>query len=275
MLVRVLRDMCPLYRRRFQVYAGGYSRRGGPEISWQGAMRYWYSAGKILFSLSILVFGTLVFTYCMYVCERDYSVDWTTKNTLWFTLFNLLLCGYDGMFPNSAYGQWVLLFILVFALTILSLAIEVIFGLMGMDDSEMGAVEWINEYEGKEGMKTAATSYLAYWWRYAAFAGESPAKVNLHPEEYQEKKTELYRNAVLHFNEMRRQSGALATMDTVGKDSTAEDLDQASEDLVAIKEALGAGAAVSMVGGADVQEQLTLIEQRQQVILERLEQLQK
>ena len=39
LLVRVLRDACPLWRRRFQIYAGGYARRGGPEINYAGTVR--------------------------------------------------------------------------------------------------------------------------------------------------------------------------------------------------------------------------------------------
>ena len=41
-------------------------------------------------------------------------------------------------------------------------------------------------------------------------AGDTPEKHQLSSEEFQDKKTDLYRNAVMHFNEMRKQSGAIS-----------------------------------------------------------------
>ena len=100
LLVRVLRDACPLWRRRFQIYAGGYARRGGPEINYAGTLRcdcshcvrlnvgcwyrYYYCAGKIGFTATILVTGTILFGYCLMVCERDYDIEmWSVVHSLW------------------------------------------------------------------------------------------------------------------------------------------------------------------------------------------------
>jgi hypothetical protein len=270
LLVRVLRDACPLWRRRFQIYAGGYARRGGPEINFAGTMRYYYCAGKIGFTATILCTGMVFFGYCLMVCERDYDIDmWSPVHSLWYVLFNMLLCGYGGMFPVSAYGQYVLLLVLIFGLVILSLAIEVIFGLMALDEHEQQAVDWIGEYQGRELETTAATAYLAYWWRYAAFAGDTPEKHQLSSEEFQDKKTDLYRNAVMHFNEMRKQSALLTNLESMAEDSAAEDLTQATEDLAVVHEVLS-----GQTGGAinpQLESQLAAIEERQQAILATLD----
>ena len=41
-----------------------------------------------------------------FAAERDYQPEvFTIKNTIWYVLFSELLCGYNGMFPQSAFGQ--------------------------------------------------------------------------------------------------------------------------------------------------------------------------
>jgi len=271
LLVRVLRDACPLWNRRFQIYAGGYSRRGGPEITYAGTMRYWYCAGKIFFTGCILSFGTVIAAYSLMACERDYDLDmWSPVHSTWFTLFNMLLCGYGGMFPVSAYGQYVLLAVLIFGIVVLSLAIEVIFGLMALDEHEQKAVDWITEHQYKELETNAATAYLAFWWRYAAFAGDTPEKHGLTPDEFQEKKTELYRSAVMYFNEMRKQTAMLTNLESVADDSAAEDLEQAKKDLEVVHQSM-----MAKTGGAELdsglEAQLAAIEQRQQEIMATLD----
>lgn len=233
--------------------------------------RYYYAAGKIRFVFLILFFGTLILAYSMLVCERDYDLDvWDVKNTVWFTLFNMLLCGYNGMFPESAYGQYVLLVVLIFGILVLSLAIEVVFGVMALTDQEQKAVDFITEYEIKEAERTEATSYLAFWWRYAAHSGQNPQTANMSPEEFQEKKTTLYRHAVLHFNEMRRQTSLLDNIESVADGTVVEDLEQAEEDLKVTHQALANGFGGG-VGGLD--DQLQAIEERQAAIIEKLDAL--
>jgi hypothetical protein len=269
LLVRVIRDKCPLWRRRFQIYAGGYARRGGPEITYAGTLRYYYCAGKIFFTFTILLFGTLVLAYSLMVCERDYDQDmWSVKHSIWYTLFNMLLCGYNGMFPVSVYGQYCLLILLIFGIIILSLAIEVIFGLMALDEHEQGPVDWLTNYQGKELETEAATAYLAYWWRYAAFAGDTPEKHLLTEDEFQAKKTHLYRTAVMYFNEMRKQTAMMTSLDSLSEDSAAEDLTQATEDLAVVHEML-AGRAGGIT--PELESQLAAIEEQQQAILATLD----
>ena len=126
--IRVLRDSCMIYRRRWQIYEGGYRRRGGPDITWSTALRHCYVSNKPVFALQMIFYSCIIFSYITYNGERDFQNDtFTIKNTIWFTIMQQLLVGYNDMFPKSAFGQTVVLANTICGMVILSLAIEIIF----------------------------------------------------------------------------------------------------------------------------------------------------
>ena len=126
--IRVLRDSCMIYRRRWQIYEGGYRRRGGPDITWSTALRHCYVSNKPVFALQMIFYSCIIFSYITYNGERDFQNDtFTIKNTIWFTIMQQLLVGYNDMFPKSAFGQTTVLCNTICGMVILSLAIEIIF----------------------------------------------------------------------------------------------------------------------------------------------------
>jgi hypothetical protein len=71
--IRVMRDSSMLYRRRFQIYEGGYRRRGGPPITWSEALRHMYVGSKPKFAANLVFWCTLAFSYISYNAERDFQ----------------------------------------------------------------------------------------------------------------------------------------------------------------------------------------------------------
>lgn len=182
----------------------------------------------------------------------------------------MLLCGYNGMFPKSTFGQTVALFNIIQGLLVLSLAIEVIFGVLSLNSQEEWAFDWIEEYQIKESEREAATSYLTHWWRYAALSGEDPRKHGLTDDELQEKKTLLYTKAVGQYNRLRHESGKLASIEKYAQDSSATDFETAEADLDTV---LGTLPSAVQVANEELTQRIDAIETSQQQIIAQLDQL--
>jgi len=271
LFVRVLRDAAMIYRRRFQIYEGGYRRRGGHTITYAAAMRYYYVINKPRFVVLLVLVNTLILTYMQYVSERDWQPEvFDVKNTLWFILFAQLLCGYNGMFPMSTFGQTVMLATLINGLVVLSLTVEVIFGAMALNGVESWAVDFLQEYEVKEKERDAATSYLAYWWRYAALVGEDEKSSGMSEEELQDKKTMLYTKAVSYYNQLRSESSKLNSLESCAEDSTAQDLSSAEMNLDAIVDALPPNLEAT---NEDLNKRMDSMDETNKVILAQLDML--
>merc|ERR1712216_826091 len=172
--IRVIRDHTNVYERRRLIYEGGYTERGGPPINFKIACKKHYLHKEALSVFTLLFIGTVILSYCTYVSERDYQPKiFTFKASMWFTIFQCLLCGFNGMAAMTTFGQYVSLFVMFFGIIVLSLAIAVVFNALALSGNESWALDWLREYTLKEKERNAATDYLAYWWRYLAVKGST------------------------------------------------------------------------------------------------------
>jgi len=218
--IRVIRDTCNVYQRRRLIYEGGYSDRGGPPINFKVTCKKLYLHKEALSVFTLLFGGALILTYCTWVSERDFQPKiFTLKASMWFTLFQCLLCGFNGMVPYTTFGHLVCLIILFFAIIVLSLAIAVVFNSVALSSNESWALDWLREYTLKEKERNAATDYLAFWWRYLAVKGAT----DMPPDEQRRLQSEYYSSSVAMFNKMSGHSGELAQMEDFGVDTALED----------------------------------------------------
>jgi len=156
----------------------------------------------------------------IWICERDYQPSiFDLKSCFWFTLFQILLCGFNGMEALTSLGQWVSLLIIFFGITVLSLAIAVVFNTISLSANESWALDWLREYTLKEKERNAATDYLAYWWKYLTVKGAS----DLPPDEHRRLQSQYYSSSVTMFNKMSGTTGELAQTSSFGVDRAFED----------------------------------------------------
>jgi hypothetical protein len=221
--VRVIRDHTSVYERRRLIYQGGYTERGGPEINFKIACKKHYLHKEALSVFTILFVGTSILSYCTYVSERDFQPKiFNFKDSVWFTLFQILLCGFNGMAAYTTFGKYVSLAVMFFGIIVLSLAIAVVFNALALSSNESWALDWLREYALKEKERNAATDYLAYWWRYLAVKNNG-AGDHMTPDELRRKQSEYYSSSVKMFNKMSGHSGELAQMEDFGVDTALED----------------------------------------------------
>merc|ERR1711957_54055 len=205
--IRVIRDHSNIYERRRLVYQGGFRERGGSVINYKLAVKKLYLHKEALSVFVILFVGVVILSYCTFVSERDYQpAIFTMKNSIWFTIFQSLLCGYNSMGAKTEFGQLVSIFVMFFGIIVLSLAIAVVFNCLALTSNETYALDWLQEYMLKEKERNAATDYLAYWWRYLA--------VNM-------------------FNKMSGASGDLAALEDHG-DNSAEEYSHSNSQMVSL-----------------------------------------
>jgi len=233
--VRVIRDCTGVYQRRRLIYEGGYTERGGPPITFKVACKKHYLHREALSVFTLLFAGTVILTYCTYVSERDYQPKiFTLKASMWFTVFQTLLCGFNGMAAYTTFGQYVSLGVVFFGIIVLSLAIAVVFNSVALSANESWALDWLREYTLKEKEKNAATDYLAYWWRYLAVKGAT----DMPPDEQRRLQSEYYSSSVAMFNKMSGHSGELAQMEDFGVDTALEDAIKNAKLVKALKQKL-------------------------------------
>merc|ERR1711937_987487 len=135
--IRVIRDHSNIYQRRRLVYLGGYKDRGGSEINYKLACKKLYLHQEALSVFVILVVGTIILSYCTYVSERDFQPHiFTVKDSVWFTIYQALLCGYNGMAAKTEFGQVVSMCCMFFGIIVLSLAIAVVFNALALTTNE-------------------------------------------------------------------------------------------------------------------------------------------
>jgi hypothetical protein len=230
--IRVIRDHTNIYSRRRLIMAGGYTERGGPAINFRIACKKHYLHKEALSVGVILFMGIAILTYCTWVSERDYQPQiFTLKSSFWFTIFQCLLCGFQGMAAFTQFGQWVSLFVMFFGIIVLSLSIAVVFNSLTLSANESWALDWLREYALKEKERNAATDYLAYWWRYLAVKGAT----DLPPDEQRRLQSEYYSNSVAMFNKMSGHSGELAQMEDFGINTALEDAIKSAKLVKAMK----------------------------------------
>merc|ERR1711998_135627 len=212
-------DYSNIYERRRLVYLGGYRDRGGAEINYKLACKKLYLHKEALSVFVILIIGTVILSYCTLVSERDFQPHvFTLKDSVWFTIYQSLLCGYNNMSAKTEFGQIVSMCVMFFGIIVLSLAIAVVFNALALTSNETYALDWLQEYQMKEKERNAATDYLAYWWRYLAVKQST----DMPPDEQRKLQSEYYSAAVSMFNKMSGASGDLAALAEHG-DSHAED----------------------------------------------------
>jgi len=277
--VRVIRDNTSVYMRRRLIYEGGYTERGGPAINFKVACKKHYLHREALSVFTLLFLGVVILTYCTWVSERDYQPKiFTFKSSMWFTIFQCLLCGFNGMAAYTQFGQWVSLIVMFFGIVVLSLAIAVVFNSVALSANESWALDWLREYTLKEKERNAATDYLAYWWRYLAVKGSS----EMPPDEQRRLQSEYYSSSVAMFNKMSGHSGELAQMEDFGLDTALEDAMKNARLVKALKrkvlgqtdegdETLDGSATVASI--ASLENKVNAMETTQNRVLELLTQL--
>merc|ERR1711998_84107 len=213
-------DYSNIYERRRLVYLGGYRDRGGAEINYKLACKKLYLHKEALSVFVILVLGTIILSYCTFVSERDYQPHiFTLKDSVWFTIYQALLCGYNNMGAKTEFGQIVSMCVMFFGIIVLSLAIAVVFNALALTSNESYALDWLREHQLKEKERNAATDYLAYWWRYLAVKQST----DLPPDEQRKLQSEYYSAAVGMFNKMSGATGDLAALSEHGDNNAEED----------------------------------------------------
>merc|ERR1712216_433930 len=258
--IRVIRDHTNVYERRRLIYEGGYAERGGPPINFKIACKKHYLHREALSVFTLLFTGVVILTYCTWVSERDYQPKiFTFKASMWFTIFQCLLCGFNGMAAYTQFGQWVSLIVMFFGIVVLSLAIAVVFNAVALSANESWALDWLREYTLKEKERNAATDYLAYWWRYLAVKGST----DMPPDEQRRMQSEYYSSSVAMFNKMSGHSGELAQMDDFGLDSALEDAIKNAKLVRTLKrKLLGHGEEGEEADGTDTAATLTAVDNR-------------
>jgi len=228
--IRVIRDHSNIYERRRLVYQGGFRERGGSVINYKLAVKKLYLHKEALSVFVILFVGVVILSYCTFVSERDYQpAIFTMKNSIWFTIFQSLLCGYNSMGAKTEFGQLVSIFVMFFGIIVLSLAIAVVFNCLALTSNETYALDWLQEYMLKEKERNAATDYLAYWWRYLAVKQAT----DMPPDEQRKLQSEYYSAAVNMFNKMSGASGDLAALEDHG-DNSAEEYSHSNSQMVSL-----------------------------------------
>jgi len=189
-------------------------------INFKIACKKHYLHKEALSVFTLLGLGVVILTYCTWVSERDFQPKiFTFKASFWFTIFQCLLCGFNGMAAYTTFGQFVSLMVMFFGIIVLSLAIAVVFNAIALSNNESWALDWLREYALKEKERNAATDYLAYWWRYLAVKGAT----DLPPDEQRRLQSQFYSSSVSMFNKMSGHSGELAQMEDFGVNSALED----------------------------------------------------
>ena len=203
------------------MYEGGYKDRGGPEIDYKIACKVHYLKKEALSVFTLLAFGTVILTYMTWVSERDYQPSiFTLKASFWFTIFQSLLCGFNGMAALTTFGQYVSLLVIAFGVVVLSLAIAVVFNTIALSANESWALDWLRDYTLKEKELNAATDYLAYWWRYLAV--RSSGDTEMPPDEKRKLQAEYYSKSVSKFTKMSQTTNTIAGYAILGDDTAQE-----------------------------------------------------
>jgi len=235
MWVRVVRDSTGVYQRRRLIYEGGYRARGGPEINYVVACKKHYLKKEAVSVFVLLGVGSIILTYCVWVTERDYQPEiFTFKASIWFTVFQILMVGYNGMTNLTAFGQWVALLVVFFGITVMSLAIAVVFNSVSFTANESWAMDWLRDYQLKEQEEAAATDYLAHWWRYLSAKSDD----NLPPDEARKVQNEHYTDSVKSFLKMSKTTTELAGYADLGDNRALEEAIKSAKLVSALKKNL-------------------------------------
>ena len=278
MWVRVIRDYAGVYQRRRLIYEGGYRARGGPDINYVVCLKKHYLKKEAFSVFTMLATGSIILAYCVWVTERDYQPEvFTLKASIWFTVFQILMVGYNDMANLTQFGQWVALVIVFFGIAVLSLAIAVVFNAVSFTANESWAMDWLRDYQLKEAEEAAATDYLAHWWRYLSAKQDG----NLPPDEARKKQNEHYTDSVRSFLKMSKTATELAGYADLGDNRALEEAIKSAKLVSALKKNLlgktpedtGSDDAGAVANITTLQQKCASISETQDRILKLLNEL--
>lgn len=145
---RILRDHDFVYRHRHQgEYAGQMTAR---HIDFSVAIRAQLKRRPAQILLSLLGLMIIVFTYAMYVIERDSLFrgvpDVTIKSmttSLWFVIITLTTIGYGDHSPSNSHGYWPVILEAFMGVVITSLVVGIVIDKLSVKGQEERMYHWV------------------------------------------------------------------------------------------------------------------------------------
>ena len=168
LLVRVVRDFAPFYVHRKELIRLGFKSVMMSKINWSASLRTLFQANPLVFTFIVTATVGPIFTYCIYVLEREsqpvlFGVEW--HNSVWFACMTMANVGYGDIVTISWLGKTITIISAIVGIVLAGIFISLVHRTLYLGQGQMHAYEWCIRNSRRRGEFHMAVRMIQHAWR--------------------------------------------------------------------------------------------------------------